>query len=80
MMIIRLLKIKFIYSEKAPKIRRNLQTFFDATNGQLISKCPFGVIVLIKKPTIFLRSSALASKKWLNQKNIKIKALYLFFN
>jgi hypothetical protein len=46
-------------------------------NGQLISKCPFGVTVSTKIPTkFFLRISALTSKKWLNQK--KIKALYSF--
>ena len=38
------------------------------TKGQLISKCPFGVIVWTKIPTIFLRNSALASKKRSNQK------------
>ena len=37
--------------------------------GQLISKCPLGVIVSTKKTNeIFLRISALASKKRLNQK------------
>ena len=39
------------------------------TKGQLILKCPFDVIVLTEIPTIFLRISALASKKRLNQKN-----------
>ena len=34
--------------------------------GQLISKGLFGVIVSTIKPTIFLRISALASKKWWN--------------
>ena len=37
--------------------------------GQLISKCPFGVIKSSKKPTkFFSRISALASKKRSNQK------------
>ena len=36
--------------------------------GQLISKCLLGVIVSTKKPTNFLRISALASKERLNQK------------
>ena len=31
------------------------------TKGQLISKCPFGVIVSTKIPTIFFRISALLS-------------------
>ena len=35
--------------------------------GQLISKGLFGVIVTTKKPTKFLRISALASKKSSNQ-------------
>ena len=40
------------------------------SKGQLISKCLFGAIVSTKKPTnIFLRISALASKKRSNQKN-----------
>jgi hypothetical protein len=29
------------------------------TKGQLISKCPFGVLQIYQKPTIFLRISAL---------------------
>ena len=37
--------------------------------GQLISKCLFGAMVLTKKPTKFLRISALASKTRSNQKN-----------
>jgi hypothetical protein len=40
------------------------------TKGQLISKCLFGAIVSTKKTNeIFLRISALASKKRSNQKN-----------
>ena len=46
------------------------------TKGQLILKCPFGVIVSTKIPTIFLRISALASKKRLNQN----KGTLFFFN
>ena len=48
--------------------------------GQLISKCPFSVIVWTKIPTnVFSRISALASKKRSNQKNcviyiVKIKS------
>ena len=46
--------------------------------GQLILKCPFGVIVSTKIPMKFvLRISALASKKRLNQK--RMKALYFIF-
>ena len=42
------------------------------TKGQLISKCPFGVFESTKKPTkFFVRISALASKKRLNQKKFK---------
>ena len=47
-----------------------------AIKGQLISKCPFGVFILTKIPTIFLWISALASNKRLNEKYIK--ALYFF--
>ena len=49
-----------------------LMTFFRHKHfkGQLISKCPFDVIVSTKIPMkFFLRISALASKKRLNQKN-----------
>ena len=43
---------------------------FEATKGQLISKCPFGVFKLTKKTNkIFVRISALASKKRSNQKS-----------
>ena len=45
------------------------------TAGQLISKCPFGVIVWTKTPTNFFPGFLLASKKWLNQKKTK-EALY----
>ena len=42
--------------------------------GQFISKCPLGVIVSTKKNNeIFLRISALASKKRLNQKHYYYK-------
>ena len=38
--------------------------------GQLISKCPFGVIIWTQNTNeIFSRISALASKKMSNQKN-----------
>ena len=37
--------------------------------GQLILKYPFGVIILTKMQTIFLRIFALAAKKRLNKKN-----------
>ena len=48
---------------------RMLLTFLsNGSKGQLISKCLFGVIVGTKKNEIFSRISALASKKWLNQK------------
>ena len=40
------------------------------TKGQLISKELFGVIVSTKKTTIFLRISALGSKKSSNQKTL----------
>ena len=40
------------------------------SKGQLISRCPFGVIVGTKMPTkIYSRISTLASKKKSNQKN-----------
>ena len=43
--------------------------FYPAYKGQLISKCPFGVIVWTKIPTkFFSRISALASKKRSNKK------------
>ena len=42
---------------------------FEATKGQLISKCPFCVFKSTKKHEIFVRISALASKKKPNQKN-----------
>ena len=45
-------------------------TVASAAKGQLTSKELFGVIVWTKKPTIFLKISALASKKRLNQKKI----------
>ena len=47
------------------------------TEGQLISKCPFGVIVSTIVPTFYLRISILASKRRLNQKE---KELYFFFD
>ena len=43
----------------------------ELTAGELISKCPFGVFKSPKKPTIFSRISALASKKRSNQKKSK---------
>ena len=43
---------------------------YKSPKGQLISKGLFGVIVSTKKPTIFLRISALASKKSSNQKTL----------
>jgi hypothetical protein len=47
-----------------------------SAKGQLISKCPFGVIVSTKIPMKFFKEiSALASKKRLNT---NIKALYFF--
>ena len=39
------------------------------TKGQLISKCPFDVIISTKIPMILLRISSLASKKRSNQKS-----------
>ena len=43
---------------------------FGSSKGQLISKSPFGVIILAKKTNeIFLRISALASKKRSDHKN-----------
>ena len=40
------------------------------TKGQLISKCPFGVFKLTKKPTkVFVSISAQASRKSSNQKS-----------
>ena len=44
---------------------------FKTDKGQLILKCPFGVIKSPKKSTkFFFRISALASKKRLNQKTL----------
>ena len=40
-----------------------------ASKGQLISKCPFGVILWTKIPTKNLTNSAKEPKKWWNQKN-----------
>ena len=54
------------------------QVYLSVTKGQLISKCPCGVIFSSKIPTKFyLRISALASKK---RSNEKIKALYYITN
>ena len=51
----------------------NLMLYFD--QGQLITKCPFGVFKSSKKKQkIFSRISVLASKKRSNKK--KIRALY----
>jgi hypothetical protein len=47
------------------------------SKGQLISKCPFGVIVWTKIPTKNMINSALEFEKWSNH---KIKALFIFFN
>ena len=44
--------------------------------GQLISKCPFGVVVSTKIPTKNLTISALEFEKWSNH---NIKALYNAF-
>ena len=44
-------------------------TYLARAKGQLISKGLFDVIVSTKKQTIFLRISALASKKRSDQKN-----------
>ena len=44
-------------------------TILITAKGQLISKCPFGVIVWTKIPTKKLTNSALESEKWLNQQN-----------
>ena len=41
---------------------------FSIGKGQLISKCPFGVIVWTKKPTKNLTISALEFEKWSNHK------------
>ena len=51
---------------RAPIFR--LERIGRTIKGQLISKCPFGVKTSSKKPTIFSRISALASKKRSNQK------------
>ena len=60
---------------RVPHMFSLILNFSHCNKGQLISKCPFGVIVRTKIPTkFFSRISALASKKWLNQK--KTKALY----
>jgi len=46
-----------------------ISDFLYSNKGQLISKCPLGVIVFDQKTNeIFLRISALAYKKRLNQK------------
>ena len=56
---------------------RGLQLKSELSKGQLISKCPFGVIVWTKIPTKKLTISALEFEKWSNH---KIKALYNVFN
>ena len=66
-------KERFMYSKKATKMWKNFPIFLDI-KGQLILKCPFGVIFSTKLPTFFLRISALASERRLNKE--KIKALY----
>ena len=40
------------------------QVVYICSKGQLISKCPFGVIVLTKIPTKKFTNSDLESKKW----------------
>ena len=50
----------------SPRVKSNNSM---SPKGQLISKGLFDGIVWTKKPTIFLRISALASKKRLDQKN-----------
>jgi hypothetical protein len=47
--------------------------------GQLISKGLFDVIVWTKKNEIFLKISALASKKSLNQKNESTFSFLFYF-
>ena len=73
-----------IHSEAFIKLKEEVHAFlfkrrnrflhtivYHCTKGQLLSKCPYGVIVLTKIPTIFLRIAVLASKKRLNQKLLK---------
>ena len=45
--------VKFICSEKATKFFEISTIDLTVTKGQLISKCPFGVIVWTKIPTKF---------------------------
>ena len=62
------------FSSKVGKQWKYLCHFEKVAKGQLISKCPFGVNVWTKIPM----KSDLASKKRLNQK--EVKALNFFFN
>ena len=57
-------------NSKSNESRMEMTTIFSSngTKGQLISQCPFGVIVSTKMPTKFPRIAALASKEKLNQK------------
>ena len=48
--------------------KKATETYAPLAKGQLISKCPFSVIVWTKIPTNYLKISTLVSKKWLNQK------------
>ena len=45
-----MLVLKFIYSDKSKNIRKNIPIILPL--GQVISKCPFGVFVLTKNPTL----------------------------
>ena len=62
--------------------------FISTSKGQLISKCPFSLIVSTKIPTIFLRISALGSKEveWKKEKStsffnyLKIIWFWTFFD
>ena len=49
-----------------------------SAKGQLISKCPFGVIVLTKKPT--KKFDNFCPRKFEKRSNHKIKAPYNVFN
>ena len=47
---------------------------FEATKGQLISKCPFCVFKSTKKHEIFVRISALASKTQYDEADLNKKS------
>ena len=58
----------FSFKNVQEKMKESSKIGVKPGKGHLISKCPFGVIVLTKRQTIFLRISGIASKKRLSQK------------